>query len=293
MKQSCAAILTLAVLVVIAIEISTLSLSRSSRESSVAKERHSDVAGQPASSSELEQPEPKPHPEPAPEPAAKPAPKLVVVREVAGQSVEGRPIPLITLGSGEYTVLMMASIHGNEAAGTPLLERLAKLLEDEPEQLADRTLVLMPVVNPDGVAADRRFNARDVDLNRNFPANNRQNSRRYGMEALSEPEALVVFQVMARFVPNHIVTLHQPLECVDYDGPAAALAEAMSRCCLLPVKKLGSRPGSLGSYAGVTIGVPTVTFELPKIAREQTPDKLWALYGEALRTAARFTHAEQ
>jgi protein MpaA len=160
-----------------------------------------------------------------------------------------------------------------------------------PELLAGVTLVLMPVVNPDGVESGKRYNARGVDLNRNFPAENRHNSSRYGLNALSEPEALAIYQVINDTLPNHIVTLHEPLQCVDYDGPAKELATVMSEFCPLPVKKLGSRPGSLGSYAGVTLGIPTITFELPRNAATQSPKFLWRFYGEALIQAVLHRHA--
>lgn len=218
-------------------------------------------------------------------------PNVSLIETILGHSVEGRPIPCRRIGNGEYVVLMMASIHGNEAAGTPLLNDLAEHVLANPELLNGVTLVLMPVVNPDGVASGQRYNARGVDLNRNFPAENRQNSARYGLNALSEPEALAIYQVLNDTLPDHIVTLHEPLQCVDYDGPAAALAKVMSDHCPLPVKKLGSRPGSLGSYAGVTLGIPTITFELPRNAADQSPKFLWRFYGEALIQAILHRHA--
>ncbi len=209
-------------------------------------------------------------------------PEVSSIETIVGHSVEGRPIVCQRIGDGEYVILMMASIHGNEAAGTPLLNRLAEQVVASPDLLTGVTLVLMPVVNPDGVESEKRYNARGVDLNRNFPAENRQNSARYGLNALSEPEALAIYQVINDILPDHIVTLHEPLQCVDYDGPAKELAAAMSNFCPLPVKKLGSRPGSLGSYAGVTLGIPTITFELPRNAARQSPELLWRFYGEAL-----------
>lgn len=209
---------------------------------------------------------------------------------IVGHSVEGRPILCRRIGDGEYVVLMMASIHGNESAGTPLLNDLAEHVVANRDLLSGVTLVLMPVVNPDGVESEKRYNARGIDLNRNFPAENRQNSARYGLNALSEPEALAIYQVINDTLPDHIVTLHEPLQCVDYDGPAKELATAMSEHCPLPVKKLGSRPGSLGSYAGVTLGIPTITFELPRNAADQSPELLWRFYGEALIQAVRHRH---
>ena len=218
-------------------------------------------------------------------------PDVSLIDTVVGHSVEGRPVNCQRIGDGEYVVLMMASIHGNEAAGTPLLNRLAEHVVENPELLAGVTLVLLPVVNPDGVESGQRYNARGVDLNRNFPAENRQNSSRYGLNALSEPEALAIYQVINDTLPNHIVTLHEPLQCVDFDGPADELATAMSNFCPLPVKKLGSRPGSLGSYAGVTLGVPTITFELPGNAATQPDELLWRFYGDALVQAVLHRHS--
>lgn len=212
------------------------------------------------------------------------APVQVVFEEI-GSSVLGRPIDRIVIGNGSLNVLFLASIHGNEAAGTPLLNRLVRRLKTTPELLDGRRIVVLPMVNPDGVAANQRLNARDIDLNRNFPAENRKNTKRFGLEALSEPEAVAIFRTIEAFPPSHVVTLHEPLNCVDFDGPAHDLAEAMSAVCPLPVDKLGSRPGSLGSYAGVTLGIPTITFELPKNGRDLNDDQLWALYGNALLAA--------
>jgi protein MpaA len=69
------------------------------------------------------------------------------------------------------------------------------------------------------------------------------------------------------------------------------MAEAMAAKCQLPVKKLGSRPGSLGSFFGVTLGKPIITLELPADAG-MDGDKLWTEYGEALIAALRYQHNE-
>ena len=216
------------------------------------------------------------------------APVPVVVEEI-GNSVLGRPIERVVIGGGQLNILLLASIHGNEAAGTPLLNKLVRKLKESPELLDGRRVIVLPMVNPDGVAANQRLNARGIDLNRNFPAENRKNTKLYGLEALSEPEAVAIFRTIESFLPSHIVTLHQPLNCVDFDGPARDLAATMSAVCPLPVKKLGSRPGSLGSYGGVTLGIPTITFELPRNARDLNDDQLWALYGNALLTAVEWS----
>ncbi|MFT4844361.1 MAG: protein MpaA [Planctomycetota bacterium] len=166
------------------------------------------------------------------------------------------------MASGDEVVLVLASIHGSEPAGTPLLERLFEHLTAHPELLNGRTLIAVPVVNPDGYAKRRRLNSNGVDLNRNFPAKNREERRRHGAKGLSEPESRALAELLDRHQPARIVSIHQPVACVDWDGPARAVAAAMADACPLPLRRLGSMPGSLGSYAGVDLGIPIVTFEL-------------------------------
>ena len=204
-----------------------------------------------------------------------------------GYSIEDRPITLITLGVGEEVVLLMASIHGNEPAGTPLLDMLHEALLAQPELLADRTVLLMPVTNPDGLARGSRVNVRGVDLNRNFPAGNRREAQRSGPQPLSEPEAQAIDHVLHTYQPLRIVSIHQPIACIDYDGPGLELALAMAAVCDLPVRRLGARPGSLGSYAGEDLGIPIITLELPRHVERESPAELWHRYGRALLVAIR------
>ena len=128
---------------------------------------------------------------------------------------------------------------------------------------ASYTVWIAPDLNPDGVAAGTRHNAHGVDLNRNFEAANRENSRQYGMVGLSEPESRALHGLIVTYRPDRIISIHQPLRCIDYDGPASGLARVMVAECDLPLQKLGARPGSLGAYAGATLGIPIITVELP------------------------------
>jgi protein MpaA len=220
---------------------------------------------------------------PAP-PAPRPAPEPVVVeRELVGRSVEGRPIEALTMGDGPVTVLVIASIHGDESAGTWLVRTLVERLEDRPTWLRGRRLVAVDVVNPDGVAAGTRHNARDVDLNRDFPA---ANQRRPG-DPPTEPESRALLELIERVRPDRIVTFHQAADRLDYDGPAQGLAEAMAAVCPLEVARMGARPGSLGSWAGVDLSIPVVTVELPRNADDQLPSERWELYGDMLLVALR------
>ncbi len=209
----------------------------------------------------------------------------LVEHRIVGESVLGRPIMCSVLGQGQDVTLILATIHGNEPAGTPLVQRLADYLQQHPQLLAGRKVVLLPVANPDGMANNSRYNAKSVDLNRNFAAANRINNVRNGLAPLSEPEARAIAFVIRKYSPDRVVSIHQPLACIDYDGPARTLANHLAQHCDLPIHKLGALPGSLGSYVGLTLRIPIVTLELPRDADRLSKDNLWQQYGSALLAA--------
>ena len=223
-------------------------------------------------------PEPSPMAAPA-RPAASPVPYAADL--VAGHSVEGRAIPVHVRGLGPDVCLVMATIHGDESAGTPLLQRLLAHLEGHPELLRGRRVVVMPVANPDGLANGTRANANGVDVNRNFEAPGRRDGGRYGAGALSEPEAVAVRGVVRQFGPSRVLSLHQPLACVDWDGPAEGIARRVAAAADLPLRKLGTRPGSMGAWAQAS-GLALVTLELPPRVETLGADELWRRYGEAV-----------
>jgi len=237
----------------------------------------------------------------APAPSAKiesptpPSPPVVETFEtikpktgVAGMSVEGRPISYELYGEGERTILIMGGIHGSEPVGKPLSEYLGRYLANHAGLLIGKRIILMPEANPDGMAKKSRLNARGVDLNRNFPAANYVSGSRRGTAALSEPESRAIHHVLDVFRPVLIVAIHQNLDCVDYDGPAEDVARALSQYAGLPVKKLGGRDGSLGSYASTVLNIPVVTLEFPKSATSLSESELWARYGRVMTAAVTF-----
>jgi len=228
-------------------------------------------------------------------PIAKPASPLLPAppESPSASSVEGRAIACRVFGAGPETILIVAGIHGSEPAGGPLVERLCGYLQRQPAILTGRRVIVVPEANPDGLARNRRTNARGVDANRNFPARNWRSRPRHGATPLSEPEAQFIASLIQQYRPIRIVTIHQPLSCVDWDGPGRTLAETVSHACGLPVRELRSMPGSLGSYAGVDLQIPTITLELPKGASKRSRQALWQDYGGALLVAICFDGVTQ
>jgi predicted deacylase len=86
-----------------------------------------------------------------------------LVAATVGHSVQHRPIEVVHIAGSGPRVLVVGAIHGDEPAGIAVVRAL--------ERTHPRAeLWLVPVLNPDGLAAGTRGNAHGVDLNRNFPS---------------------------------------------------------------------------------------------------------------------------
>jgi protein MpaA len=229
---------------------------------------------------------------------------------VAGNSVHGRPLTYAAFGHDQQpegqdgnTTLVVAGIHGDEIQGVYLARCLLEMLAGQPElfhppdgRLAGARAIILPMANPDGAVAKRRRNARFVDLNRNFPARNwvpTHRSDRYhgGVEPASEPETRALIELVERVRPSKIISIHTiggGAECNNFDGPAEQLANAMSPNNHYPVEpNIGyATPGSLGTWAGIEMNIPTVTLELPEGRSSQ---HCWEANRDALLAALAWT----
>jgi protein MpaA len=226
----------------------------------------------------------------------RPAASAVRVQTI-GTSVEGREIVAYFFGSGPYDTLIFAGIHGNETIAADVGRRLVDHLIADPTQLAGRSVIVIPHLSPDGIAARTRHNARGVDLNRNFPASNWRITRATrnpgGPQPLSEPETRALVGVLESHPLRKIVSLHAMHRgaCNNFDGPGEPLAAEMARHNGYPVlASIGyPTPGSFGSYAGIDRQIAVVTLELPSRA---TPDVEWPKNRDALLAAIRFETTE-
>lgn len=191
-----------------------------------------------------------------------------------GRSVEGRPIEAyVRPGPATNTTLILAGVHGDEPKGVFVARRLIDLLETDRAVGREVRWVIVPAANPDGYARRKRRNARQVDINRNFPTRNwertPQRSRMFGGAAPgTEPETRAVIKIVQRYRPARIITIHSigaGQYCNNYDGPGKALAWRMKRCNGYPVRAtIGyPTPGSFGTWAGHERNIPIVTLELP------------------------------
>ena len=92
--------------------------------------------------------------------------------EQLGTSFLGRSIQMLTLGTGEEKILLWSQMHGDEPSATPALLDIAHYLlehadEPSPKSILDTfTLMMIPMLNPDGAEIYERRNAQAIDINR-------------------------------------------------------------------------------------------------------------------------------
>lgn len=119
-----------------------------------------------------------------------------IQQEEIGRSHDGRGIVLMKAGRGQKNILLTAGVHGRETINPSVLLALLQIYcENNRDFLEEYTLYVVPLLNPDGymvalrgfhgIKSERlrltvkskgipwylwKYNARGVDLNRNFPS---------------------------------------------------------------------------------------------------------------------------
>ena len=188
-----------------------------------------------------------------------------------GDSTLHRPIYLFHNASVlteqlHFDTFIFAGIHGDEPESIHLAEAFLKQNVDK-----EKLVGVIPCLNPDGYFAQTRGNANGIDLNRNFPTQNWQieaTDPNYlpGPSPASETETKLLIEVVEKFKPQKIISIHTPYRVINYDGPALALAEVMASNNYYPIESdIGyETPGSFGTWAGYENDIAVITLELPE-----------------------------
>ena len=172
----------------------------------------------------------------------------VLERRVFGTSVQGRPLEAFRMGDPRgVTVAVVGVIHGNEEAGLLITDELLNM--QIPKGV---NLWVIPSMNPDGTALDRRGNANRVDLNRNFPHGwariGQPGYWQYaGPNRSSEPETKALVSFFREIKPALGLWYHQDLNIISpgvgFEGEIRARYGAITG---LPMKRITG-----GRYTGV------------------------------------------
>ncbi len=204
----------------------------------------------------------------------------VMTRQAIGTSVQGRTIWAYHRAYPGATkrVIVIGSIHGDEIAGMGVTNRLR--VRNPPRNL---DLWFIPTINPDGVAAGTRTNARKVDLNRNFPYRWRRinvgKPTYSGPSAASEPETRALLAFINKINPRITVTFHQPLFGVGLNTKRNDVVRALAAGIQLPVENYSCSSVCYGSFTSwhnhYKAGV-AVTVEFGRTASSWRRDKATA-----------------
>ncbi len=179
----------------------------------------------------------------APEPLPVTSQERGAKTEVLGTSIEGRTIEAYTYGEGEKHLVFVGGIHGGYEWNSVLLAyQFIDYLTANPSAVPDNLMVtVIPSANPDGVytvvgkegrftsadaptdvsvLASGRFNARGVDLNRNFDCKWKSTSMWQGKTVsagsapFSEPEAQAIRNFVLKNHPDAVVFWHSQANAV-------------------------------------------------------------------------------
>jgi protein MpaA len=230
------------------------------------------------------------------------------------KSDKGTPLIWTTFGeekttASQNTTLILCGVHGDEITPVKFCWDLMNELRIN-HKFLDKMVVIAPLVTPDSffITKPTRTNGAGVDVNRNFPTEDwklnahkkwkdiyKKDKRKFpGHKAASEQETIFQMNLIKRYKPNKVITVHAPLTLLDYDGPslkaqtgktAKELLEQMShKSDGYKVSNYPIFPGSLGNWAGKDNHIPTYTLELPNSNPEETY-KFWMLFKEAVMYA--------
>lgn len=222
----------------------------------------------------------------------------------------------ITKNKPVNMTMILCGVHGDEITPVKFCFDIIQNLKRNPSIISENDLVIVaPIVNPDSFFKRKptRTNARGVDINRNFPTKDwysnarkmwksryRKDKRRNpGKKSMSEPEVLFQVNLMKRYKPKKVLSVHAPLTLLDYDGPIfssrtkpTAKTEFAKNVLLGMSEKAEDYkitdypffPGSLGNYAGNERKIPTYTLELPNSDWHKT-DRYWKKFKPAIHYA--------
>jgi len=202
----------------------------------------------------------------------------------AGISERGKDIPKIKFGNGSNKILAWSQMHGNETTCTKAIFDLLKFIsqkehfKDEISNfLENNTLVVIPILNPDGASVYTRENANTIDLNRDA-------------KDLTQKESIVLREVLNEFQPDLCLNLHDQRTIyglntrlpatISFLSPAADIKRTINIARIESMKLIVKMnlmlqkliPGQVGRYddtfndncVGDTfqkLGIPTILFE--------------------------------
>lgn len=216
-----------------------------------------------------------------------------------GASAQGRAINAFHFGDSGPAIVYTGAIHGNEASTKFLMDRWIQELDANPSKIpAGKRVIVIPAINPDGLARGSRVNSRNVDLNRNFATSDWQKDIQHtngsafpgggGEAPMSEPETNVIANFIAQQRPLLVLSYHSVGNMVISNQAGQANARAQQYSQLSGYRLSGGGGGEFGYHIGGTaddyyrekLGVPSILIELGSHSYHQfdrNHQAMWAM----------------
>jgi len=218
-----------------------------------------------------------------------------------GVSSKGRSINAYYFGQGAQTIVYTGAIHGNEVSTKYLMEQWIRELEANARDIpANRSVIVIPQLNPDGVANGARTNGRNIDLNRNFATTDWQkdittvNDQSFpgggGDSPMSEPETRAISSFVQRLRPILVLSYHSigGVLAANQAGNSSSWAATYSRLSgYRNVTGSGDTfdyaiSGTADDWYAQTLGVPSILIELGSHTNSQfdrNKKAMWSMAG--------------
>lgn len=231
------------------------------------------------------------------------------VNILIGYSVLGRPIMATRIGNGSRRYLFIGVHHGDEPQGGRVLELFRDYLVAHPEAVPMGAEVwILPYLNPDGLASGTRWNARGVNLNRNYWTNDwglydvtsmsilemsglapmsdmsaTLTGSPYtfsfaGAGPFSEPETVAVANLCMSTSFRAMISIHDSEGRVYWGQTGADLAYLFGSRAGLPVVGPLSISGDATRWFGQATGGPAITVEMTGAQADANPAAIFNAY---------------
>lgn len=196
-----------------------------------------------------------------------------------GTSLQGRGLVAYHFGNSGPVTMFVGAIHGNESSSSGLMQAWINELEANPDRLKGKQIVVIPTINPDGVAAGTRTNSRSVNLNRNFPTSNWTRNIKDtdgthknggGKKPLSEPESAALARITQQYSPRLLLSFHAIGSLVVGDAGSLSATKASQYASMVGYRNsTGSTStfdyditGSYEEWTWQNVGIPSMVIEL-------------------------------
>lgn len=202
---------------------------------------------------------------------------------VIGYSVQGRAIIAYYFGSGSSTILYTGGMHGSERSGATTMQAWVTYLQAHAAEVipAGKRVVVVPNTNPDGIATNTRYNANNVNIDRNFETANWKADIETssgiivnggGTSAASEPETKALAALTRQLMPRLEVSYHASGRLVGANkvGDSVAVGDMYAKLVgyetmFYDAEAVMGYPmtGEYEDWVGESMGIPAILIELP------------------------------